>query len=286
MPGRRGAHVPAVVLLFAKSHRVACGDRVRGVRARVLHPGGLLHRAVHVPPAPAQEAGARRDAAWARSEAMIDVRMFTVGPVQENCFIVRAEGRGAALIVDPGDEADKLLRRRRRARDRDASRRSSSPTRTSTTSARSRRSRRRPAPRSTARARDARCWRTSWTTSRGRASARSRATRPTTRSPAARRSSSPGFTIDVIFTPGHSPGHVTYAIRRRGRAVLGRRPVPGLGRAGRPAGRRLADAARLDRVAGRRRTPPETTVYPGPHGDHDARARARHQPVPARARGR
>jgi hydroxyacylglutathione hydrolase len=41
---------------------------------------------------------------------MIDVRMFTVGPVQENCFIVRAHGSGPALIVDPGDEADRLLR--------------------------------------------------------------------------------------------------------------------------------------------------------------------------------
>jgi hydroxyacylglutathione hydrolase len=41
---------------------------------------------------------------------MIDARMFTVGPVQENCFIVRAKGSGSALIIDPGDEADKLLR--------------------------------------------------------------------------------------------------------------------------------------------------------------------------------
>ena len=40
---------------------------------------------------------------------MIDVRMFTVGPVQENCFIVRAKDSTSALIVDPGDEADKLL---------------------------------------------------------------------------------------------------------------------------------------------------------------------------------
>ena len=35
--------------------------------------------------------------------------MFTVGPVQENCYLVRDEGRGDALIVDPGDEPDKLL---------------------------------------------------------------------------------------------------------------------------------------------------------------------------------
>jgi hydroxyacylglutathione hydrolase len=40
---------------------------------------------------------------------VIDVRMFTVGPVQENCFIVRQKGSEHAVIVDPGEEADKLL---------------------------------------------------------------------------------------------------------------------------------------------------------------------------------
>ena len=40
---------------------------------------------------------------------MIDVRMFTVGPVQENCFIVRRKDAPTAVIVDPGDEAPKLL---------------------------------------------------------------------------------------------------------------------------------------------------------------------------------
>jgi glyoxylase-like metal-dependent hydrolase (beta-lactamase superfamily II) len=40
---------------------------------------------------------------------MIDVRMFTVGPVQENCFIVRRKDAANALIVDPGEEAPKLL---------------------------------------------------------------------------------------------------------------------------------------------------------------------------------
>jgi hydroxyacylglutathione hydrolase len=39
----------------------------------------------------------------------MDVRMFTVGPVQENCFIARREGSDRAVIIDPGDEADKLL---------------------------------------------------------------------------------------------------------------------------------------------------------------------------------
>ena len=41
---------------------------------------------------------------------MIDVRMFTVGPVQENCFILREKDSDTALIVDPGEEADRLLK--------------------------------------------------------------------------------------------------------------------------------------------------------------------------------
>ena len=40
---------------------------------------------------------------------MIEVRMFTVGMVQENCFLVWPEGGDRAVIVDPGDEAPRLL---------------------------------------------------------------------------------------------------------------------------------------------------------------------------------
>jgi hydroxyacylglutathione hydrolase len=39
----------------------------------------------------------------------LDVRMLTVGPVAENCFVLRREGSGSGLIVDPGDEPDKIL---------------------------------------------------------------------------------------------------------------------------------------------------------------------------------
>jgi hydroxyacylglutathione hydrolase len=39
---------------------------------------------------------------------MIDARMFTVGPVQENCFIVRAKGSDRAVVIDPGEEAERL----------------------------------------------------------------------------------------------------------------------------------------------------------------------------------
>jgi glyoxylase-like metal-dependent hydrolase (beta-lactamase superfamily II) len=46
----------------------------------------------------------------------LDVRSFTVGPVQENCYIVSAadgqagaDGLRPAVIVDPGDEPERLL---------------------------------------------------------------------------------------------------------------------------------------------------------------------------------
>jgi hydroxyacylglutathione hydrolase len=39
----------------------------------------------------------------------LDVRMLTVGPIQENAYIVSAAGSSHAVIVDPGDEAERLL---------------------------------------------------------------------------------------------------------------------------------------------------------------------------------
>ncbi len=39
----------------------------------------------------------------------MDVRMFTVGPVQENCYLARRDGSSRAIMIDPGEEAPKLL---------------------------------------------------------------------------------------------------------------------------------------------------------------------------------
>jgi hydroxyacylglutathione hydrolase len=39
----------------------------------------------------------------------LDARMFTVGPVQENAYIVRLPGADRGVMVDPGDEAPRLL---------------------------------------------------------------------------------------------------------------------------------------------------------------------------------
>jgi hydroxyacylglutathione hydrolase len=37
------------------------------------------------------------------------VEMLTVGPVQENCYLVRREGSDRLLVVDPGEEAERIL---------------------------------------------------------------------------------------------------------------------------------------------------------------------------------
>jgi len=39
----------------------------------------------------------------------MDVRMFTVGQIAENCFMFRRDGSERALIVDPGDEPERIL---------------------------------------------------------------------------------------------------------------------------------------------------------------------------------
>lgn len=39
----------------------------------------------------------------------LDVEMLTVGPVAENCFLLRRQGSDKLLIVDPGEEADRIL---------------------------------------------------------------------------------------------------------------------------------------------------------------------------------
>jgi hydroxyacylglutathione hydrolase len=39
----------------------------------------------------------------------MDVRMFTVGAVAENCFVLRRDGSDRGLVVDPGEEAERIL---------------------------------------------------------------------------------------------------------------------------------------------------------------------------------
>jgi hydroxyacylglutathione hydrolase len=39
----------------------------------------------------------------------LDVEMLTVGPVAENCFLLRRKGSDRILVVDPGEEAERIV---------------------------------------------------------------------------------------------------------------------------------------------------------------------------------
>ena len=39
----------------------------------------------------------------------MDARCVTVGPLQENCWIVRRDDADRALMIDPGEESDRLI---------------------------------------------------------------------------------------------------------------------------------------------------------------------------------
>lgn len=39
----------------------------------------------------------------------LEARQITVGPIAENCFVIHNEGSGKALIVDPGEEPERIL---------------------------------------------------------------------------------------------------------------------------------------------------------------------------------
>ena len=88
-----------------------------------------------------------------------------------------------------------------------------------------------------------------------------------------------GLELDVIFTPGHSPGHVTYSVRGEDAIFSGDVLFQGsVGRVDLPGGDGPT-LMRLDRHPARH--PPRRDRRPSrPHGDDDARRRARHQPVP------
>jgi hydroxyacylglutathione hydrolase len=49
------------------------------------------------------------DAQTGTAAVVIDARVFTVGPVQENCYVVRRPDASNAVVVDPGDEPDRIL---------------------------------------------------------------------------------------------------------------------------------------------------------------------------------
>jgi len=195
----------------------------------------------------------------------LDVRAFTVGPVQENSYIVRAGSTATrALLIDPGDEADRLTQAVQALGveieailithchfDHIGA----------------------VAPLARATGAPVYCPEierplladiTSWTPP---GFGPFESYEPEHTLAGGERLSLAGLDIEVLFTPGHSPGHLTYAVRSPTHPALLSGDVLFQGSVGRvdlPGG----DWATLERSIGSllEAYPDETVVYPGHMG--------------------
>ena len=193
----------------------------------------------------------------------MDVRMFTVGQIAENCFLFRRDGAESAVIVDPGDEAERILHA---AEELGVSVEGILLTHTHFDHI--------GAVAPVARATGAAVWCpeietpvladiNSFVPWPGIGPYESYDADHTVTG--GERLELAGMEIDVIFTPGHSPGHVTYSVRDEDAIFSGDVLFQGsVGRTDLPGGdwatllesiRTLVDSH-----------PPETTVYPGHMG--------------------
>jgi hydroxyacylglutathione hydrolase len=195
---------------------------------------------------------------------MIDVRMFTVGPVQENCFIVRQKNDDRAVIVDPGDEADRLLNAVKGLGIATIDAILVTHTHFDHVGAVAPVARATGAPvycpeletRVLANIMDFVPW-------PGFGPFESYDADHTVAGGETLELA--GMTIDVIFTPGHSPGHVTYAIRDEDALVSGDVLFQGsVGRVDLPGGDWPTLLRSIESLVDA--YPPDTTVYPGHMG--------------------
>jgi len=193
----------------------------------------------------------------------MDVRTFTVGPVQENCHIARRDGADQAIVVDPGDEPARLLE----ALDAlgvEVAAILLTHTHFDHVGA--------VAPLARATGADVWCPELEvevladimrFVPGPGFGPFESYAADHTVAG--GERLELAGMEIDVLFTPGHSPGHVTYAIAAEQAIFSGDVLFAGsVGRTDLPGG----DPATLMRTLGAlvEALPEETVVYPGHMG--------------------
>jgi glyoxylase-like metal-dependent hydrolase (beta-lactamase superfamily II) len=189
------------------------------------------------------------------------VRTYTVGPVQENCHVARRDGAREAIVIDPGDEAPRLIEA---VGDLDVAAILVTHTHFDHVGA--------VAPLARATGAEVWCPRIEvpvladimrfvpWP---GFGPYESYDADHTVAG--GERLELAGFEIDVIFTPGHSPGHVTYAIGAEQAIFSGDVLFEGsIGRTDLPGG----DAATLMRTLASlvESLPDETVVYPGHMG--------------------
>jgi hydroxyacylglutathione hydrolase len=193
----------------------------------------------------------------------VDVRAFTVGPFQENTYLLRRDGSDRAVMVDPGDEPELLLRAIEHL---GASVEAILITHTHVDHV--------GAVTPVAKATGAPVWCPKlevpvladimafvpWA---GLGPYESYDADETVEG--GERLELAGFDIDVISTPGHSPGHVTYAFEDEGALLSGDVLFQGsIGRTDLPGG---DHPTLLRSIAGLlERFPDETTVYPGHMG--------------------
>ncbi|MDP9122780.1 MAG: MBL fold metallo-hydrolase [Acidobacteriota bacterium] len=195
---------------------------------------------------------------------MIDVRMFTVGPVQENCFIVREQDSNQGVIIDPGEEADRLLEALREVGVDHLDAILLTHTHFDHVGAVAPIARATGAPvvcpelerHVLANIMDFVPW-------AGFGPFESYEADQTVRGGETLELA--GLTFEVIFTPGHSPGHVTYALVEEPALFSGDVLFQGsVGRVDLPGGDWPTLLGSIEQLAAR--FPAETTVYPGHMG--------------------
>jgi hydroxyacylglutathione hydrolase len=193
----------------------------------------------------------------------VDVRAFTVGPFQENTYLLRRDGSDRAVMIDPGDEPELLLRA---VEQLGASVEAILITHTHVDHV--------GAVAPVAKATGAPVWCprlevpvladimafVPWA---GLGPYESYDADETVEG--GERLQLAGFDIDVIFTPGHSPGHVTYAFEDEAALLSGDVLFQGsIGRTDLPGGDHQTLLASIAGLL--ERFPDETTVYPGHMG--------------------
>jgi hydroxyacylglutathione hydrolase len=193
----------------------------------------------------------------------MDVRMFTVGQIAENCFLLRRDDSDRALIVDPGDEAPKILNA---ADELGVTVEGILLTHTHFDHI--------GAVAPVAAATGALVWCpeiespvladiNSYVPWPGFGPYESYEADHTLSG--GERLELAGFEIDVIFTPGHSPGHVTYSLRDEAAIFSGDVLFQGsVGRTDLPGGDWGTLLESIRKLV--EDHPPETTVYPGHMG--------------------
>src|ERR671926_938334 len=193
----------------------------------------------------------------------MDARCLTVGPVQENCWVVRRDGSDRALVVDPGEEAPRILEL---VEDLGVTVEAILLTHTHFDHIGA------VAPVARATGAPVYCPKLevpvladimAYVPWPGFGPFESYDADETVEG--GERLQLAGFDLDVIFTPGHSPGHVTYAIEDEGALLSGDVLFQGsIGRTDLPGG---DHATLLRSIAGLlERYDDETTVLPGHMG--------------------